>query len=87
LKSGVVEPVECLHYAMNLPTSTVITGMDSMEILEQGLNAARSFKALTDEQVAALLARTEKLAATGDFEKFKTGAQFDATARNPDWIG
>ena len=37
--------VECLHYAMNLPTSVVITGCDSMEILQQALgNAARSFK-------------------------------------------
>src|SRR5438270_4042285 len=34
LKSGVVQPMECLHYAMNLPTSVVITGIDSQEILQ-----------------------------------------------------
>jgi len=35
LKSKTAKPIECLHYAMSLPTSTVITGMDKMEILEQ----------------------------------------------------
>ena len=45
LKSKTVTPIECLHYAMSLPTSVVITGIDSMEILEQGLEAARTFQA------------------------------------------
>ncbi|WP_421021805.1 hypothetical protein, partial [Klebsiella pneumoniae] len=30
LKSGTVTPIECLHYALNLPTSVVIAGLDSM---------------------------------------------------------
>jgi aryl-alcohol dehydrogenase-like predicted oxidoreductase len=34
LKSGTVTAVECLHYALNLPTSVVITGCDSMQILD-----------------------------------------------------
>jgi hypothetical protein len=87
LKSKTVSAVDCLHYALNLPTSTVITGIDSMPILTQALAAARTFKPLDPEQVAGLLERTKAAALTGDFEKFKTGAQFDATARNPDWIG
>ena len=41
LKSGAANATECLHYAMNLPTSVVITGCDSMDILNQALNAAR----------------------------------------------
>ncbi len=87
LKSHTVTAVECLHYAMNLPTSTVITGIDSQPILQQALDAARSFKPLEREQVTALLTRTKAAAQSGDFEKFKTGAQFDATARHPDWVG
>src|SRR2546429_1851779 len=39
LKSRTVTPVECLHYALNLPTSVVITGIDSMEILDQAFAA------------------------------------------------
>ena len=79
--------VECLHYAMNLPTSTVITGIDSMEILDQALEAARTFKPMSQEQVAALLARTADAAATGNYEQFKISSGFDNTTRNPDWTG
>ena len=52
LRSNTVTPIECLHYAMNLPTSTVITGIDTMEILEQALEAARTFTPLSKETVA-----------------------------------
>src|SRR3984893_11019257 len=51
LKSNVVTPIECLHYAMSLPTSTVITGMESMEMLNQGLNAARTFKPMSKTEM------------------------------------
>jgi len=87
LKSKLVKPVECLHYAMNLPTSTVITGMDRMEILQQALEAARTFKPLSQSEVSALLGRTASAAANGEYEGFKTGTGFDATARNPKWLG
>ena len=87
LKSKTVTPIECLHYAMNLPTSVVITGMDSMEILEQAFEAARTFKPLSEAEVKALLARTAKAAAHGQFEPFKTSSIFDSTASNPEWLG
>ncbi|HEY6998697.1 MAG TPA: aldo/keto reductase, partial [Candidatus Binatia bacterium] len=41
LKSNTVTAIECLHYALNLPTSVVITGIDSMKILDQAFEAAR----------------------------------------------
>src|SRR5712672_360449 len=47
LKSKTVSPIECLHYALNLPTSVVITGVDSMEILDQAFTAARTFRPLS----------------------------------------
>jgi predicted aldo/keto reductase-like oxidoreductase len=87
LKSKVVTPVECLHYAMSLPTSTVITGIDSMKILEQDLKAVRSFKPMSAKEKDALLARTAKAAAEGKFERFKTTNGFDGTANNPEWLG
>jgi predicted aldo/keto reductase-like oxidoreductase len=87
LKSGVVTPSECLHYALNLPTSVVITGIDKSEILQQALEAAKTFKPMTAEQVNALLAKTAKLAATGEYELFKTSAHFDSTAHHPEWLG
>jgi aryl-alcohol dehydrogenase-like predicted oxidoreductase len=87
LKSGTVTPVECLQYALTLPTSVVITGIDSQEVLKQDLEVAKTFKPLSQEQVAALLAKTEKVAAQGAYELFKTSAHFDSTAHHPEWLG
>lgn len=87
LKSNTVKPIECLHYAMNLPTSTVITGIDSMEILNQAFEAARTFKPMSQEQTAALLKKTALVAAKGEYELFKTSDRFDGTAKNPQWLG
>lgn len=87
LESKRVTPIECLHYAMNLPTSTVITGIDSMKILDQAIEAVRTFKPMTSQEVAALLKRTADVAATGKFEPFKTNAPFDSTALHPQWLG
>jgi aryl-alcohol dehydrogenase-like predicted oxidoreductase len=87
LKSNTVTPIECLHYALNLPTSVVITGIDSMEILEQAFEAVRTFRPLSNEQLDALLAKTASAATTGRFEPFKTTSIFDGTAQNPQWLG
>jgi aryl-alcohol dehydrogenase-like predicted oxidoreductase len=87
LSSNTVQPIECLHYAMNLPVSVVITGIDSMEILDQALEAVRTFKPLTENEVAALLQRTSLAAAKGQYELYKTTNHFDGTAKNPKWLG
>jgi aryl-alcohol dehydrogenase-like predicted oxidoreductase len=87
LESKTVTAIECLHYAMNLPVSVVITGCESMENLEQALNAARTFKPMTDEQVRNLLAKTAQAASRGEYELFKTTSIYDGTASHPEWLG
>ena len=87
LKSKTATPMECLHYAMNLPTSVVITGCDSMEILQQALDAARSFQPMSAVEVSSLLAKTATAAANGEFERYKTSHDFDSTVQNPEWLG
>lgn len=87
LKSNTVKPIECLHYAMNLPTSVVITGIDSIPILDQALEAVRTFQPMSQQQLTALLARTAQAAAQGQYELFKTTSHFDSTAKNPEWLG
>jgi aryl-alcohol dehydrogenase-like predicted oxidoreductase len=87
LKSKTATPIECLHYALNLPTSVVITGIDSMEILQQAFTAVESFHQLSDDERDVLLAKTRDAAATGRFEPFKTSSIFDGTAENPQWLG
>jgi predicted aldo/keto reductase-like oxidoreductase len=87
LKSKTVKPVECLHYALNLPTSVVITGIDKPEILDQAFEAVRTFKPMGQEEIASLLARTSEVAKNGQFELFKTSQHFDGTAKHPEWLG
>jgi aryl-alcohol dehydrogenase-like predicted oxidoreductase len=87
LEAKVVTAVECLNYALTLPTSVVITGIETMDRLKQALDVAKNFKPLTEDQVGALLKRTEQAAAKGKFEKFKTGVQFDTTAKHPEYLG
>lgn len=87
LKSGKVTPSECLHYALTLPTSVVITGCESMERLDGAIEAVKTFKPLNQAQVRALLAKTKDAAMTGKYEPFKTTAAFDGTAHNPQWMG
>jgi predicted aldo/keto reductase-like oxidoreductase len=87
LRSKTVEPIECLHYAMSLPTSVVITGCDSVARVEQAVTAAKTFKPMSETQVAALLAKTKDAARNGEFEGYKTTTNFDGTAHNPQWLG
>jgi hypothetical protein len=87
LNSDTVSPVEALHYSMSLPTSVVITGIDQPEILEQALQAVRTYRKLDGPQIEALLARTRTAAASGHFELYKTSTHFDGTIHNPGWLG
>ena len=87
LTSNTVQPIEALHYGLTQPVSVVITGIDSMPILEQALSAAKSFRPMTQPEVASLLSRTETAASEGKYELFKTTSHFDGTAANPKWLG
>jgi predicted aldo/keto reductase-like oxidoreductase len=87
LQSNTLSPVECLHFAMNLPTSVVITGCESLANVQQAFDAARSFKPFTAAETAVLLARTVQAARNGRFEGYKTTNNFDGTIHNPQWLG
>ena len=87
LDTKLVEPVQMLHYSLTLPTSTVITGIENTENLEQAFTAAKTFKPLTQTQIAEILTKTKTEAMTGKHEKFKTDTRYDGTAKNPKWLG
>jgi predicted aldo/keto reductase-like oxidoreductase len=87
LKSGVVEPMDCLHYSLNLPISVLITGINTTEVLNQAFAAVKSFQPMDETRVAALISKTQDVAINGKYELFKTTAHFDTTARHPDWLG
>jgi aryl-alcohol dehydrogenase-like predicted oxidoreductase len=87
LKSNTVQPIEALHYSLNLPVSVLITGIENQQIMDQAFDAVKTFRPMDEQQVAMLIAKTQKAALTGEFELFKTSAHFDATAKNPEWLG
>ncbi len=87
LAEKISTPIEMLHYSMTMPVSVVITGIDRMEILEQALEAARTYKPLPQSRIASLLGRTQVAAASGSLELFKTTPHFDSTASHPEWLG
>lgn len=87
LKSQAATALECLQYALNLPTSVVITGIVNERDLNQAVEAATTYQQLDKAAIAALLEKTKPLADAGQFEPFKTTTGFDGTARNPQWLG
>jgi aryl-alcohol dehydrogenase-like predicted oxidoreductase len=87
LKSGIVSALECLQYSLSQPVSVQITGIDKQEYLDQAILAAQTYHDVSEEQIAALLARTAPQAMDGRWELFKTSAIFDSTAQNPKWLG
>lgn len=87
LESGTVSAVECLRYALSLPTDVVITGCDSMKILDQAIDVARSFEALTEIEKAQLEAKTASAARAGQFEEYKTTHEHDSTMQHRQWLG
>lgn len=86
-KSKTATPIQLLHYSMSQPVSVVITGIDSLKILDQALEAARTYQPMSKAQKMALLSRTRLAANTGEYEKFKTSMHFDSTAKKPEMLG
>jgi aryl-alcohol dehydrogenase-like predicted oxidoreductase len=82
-----VDPIDMLHYGMNLPTSVVITGIDKPEILDQAIEAATTFAPLSEAKVREILAKTAGVARDGKYERYKTSRFFDSTFQNPSWLG
>ena len=87
LKSGAVEPMDCLHYSLNIPLSVLITGIDKKEVLDQTFAAVKSFVPMNEAQLARLISKSKEAAMSGRYELFKTTSHFDTTARHPDWLG
>lgn len=82
-----IEPIEYLHYSLNLPTSVVITGIQNQRDLDQAFEATRTFQPMDKAKVAELLSRSRPYALQGKYELFKTSSTFDGTAKNAAWLG
>src|SRR5204863_5669431 len=83
LKSKTVTAEECLRYALSLPTSVVITGIDSQSVLKQDLEIAGNFTPMSKAEVVRVEKKTAKAASTGEYELFKISTHYDSTIENP----
>ncbi len=86
LQSRAVTAVECLRYAMGLPVSVTITGVDSIDVLHQDLQTVLGFEPMKDDEREAVLAQAAAAARTGKYEKYKTSTYFDSTTHQPRWL-
>jgi uncharacterized protein len=82
-----IQPIEYLHYSLALPTSVVITGIESQRDLDQAFEAVRTFQPMDKARAAELLGRSRPYALDGKYELFKTSATFDGTAKTAEWLG
>ncbi|HLX36645.1 MAG TPA: aldo/keto reductase [Candidatus Binataceae bacterium] len=86
LKHGIATPTEYLHFAMNLPTSVVITGCESVAQVQQAIDAANGFKPLSSEEAASIVARAAGLNEGGRAEGYKSTTAYDGTTHFPHWL-
>lgn len=87
VESGAASARECLRYALSLPTSVVITGVETEPVLDQAIDGARTFEPMSDAEKKELLARTARYAKGGKYEEFKTSNEHDGTAKHVHWMG
>ena len=74
---GVFSAEEGLRYAMSLPVTTTITGMEKLEIVRQNLKIAQEFQPMPPDEMRALRDRSRQFSADGRFELYKTSIKYD----------
>jgi predicted aldo/keto reductase-like oxidoreductase len=68
---------EALNYVLSLPITTLVSGIDSEEVLDQNLKIVRAFQPLDVAARHKLEAKSLAHAGDGRFELFKSSKQFD----------
>jgi aryl-alcohol dehydrogenase-like predicted oxidoreductase len=76
IEKGVFTADELLRYAMSLPVTVTITGMEKPDIVEQDLAIAQNFKPLSPDEMGALRQRAVQYA-DGRFEPYKVSLKYD----------
>jgi uncharacterized protein len=77
VRRGAITVADALRYAMSLPVTTTISGIDSMDVLKQNLEIASNFSPLSENELASIRNRCRKDASDGHLELFKTTLKYD----------
>jgi aryl-alcohol dehydrogenase-like predicted oxidoreductase len=77
VRKKVVTADEALRYAMSLPVTTTVSGIDSMRVLRQNVRIASGFMPMSAAEMAALRERVADTAADGRYELYKSTAKHE----------
>jgi len=77
VKEGVITAEELLRYAMSLPVTTTITGLDKIDVLRQALRVAQNFQPMSPSEMQALRDRALPYSGDARFEPYKVSLKFD----------
>ncbi len=78
IKNAGLSVEQCRRYALSLPISTLISGLVSLDELQQAIALARNFTPLTEGEKAELLEQVRAEATDGRHEWFKTTQYYDS---------
>jgi uncharacterized protein len=74
IKDGLVTSEECLRYALSLPVTTVVSGIDTMEWLQRNARVAATFKPLSQSETAEL---AQRCSSKKEYEYYRRWAYYD----------
>jgi hypothetical protein len=77
IKQGIVTPEEALRYVLSLPIASLVSGIDSRQVLHQNLGIARRFTPMTAAEMQTVRTRMARYAMDGRFERFKSSRDYD----------
>lgn len=77
IKQGIVKPDEAIRYVLSLPIASLVSGIDSPQVLKQNLDIVRRFTPMTVAEMDGLRARVAMVAMDGRYELFKSTNRYD----------
>jgi aryl-alcohol dehydrogenase-like predicted oxidoreductase len=77
IKQGILTPEEALRYVLSLPIASLVSGIDSRQVLHQNLSIARRFTPMTAAEMQTVRTRMARYAMDGQFERFKSSRDYD----------
>jgi hypothetical protein len=77
-KSGWKESDPSVQLVLIVARATVVVGMESLELLQQDLKIASTFKMMTETEKSDMLEKTKKYGENGIYELYKTSPSYDS---------
>lgn len=77
IKEGIVTPEEAIRYVLSLPIASLVSGIDSRQVLQQNLDIARRYTPMTAADMQSLRTRVARYAIDGRYELFKSSNRYD----------